>query len=195
MLISFTSVVVILAGSAAAQTPVSPEKQRLIQELLDVSGSTKSINETIDMVMALQVGETKKMLSELIQNDKNFTAAEKQEMKQSMEEMAERTSKRFREFFKERLNLGQIVTEVVLPIYDKNFAESDLQDIINFYRTPTGQKVVSTMPAITAEMMSGFMSRVSPKLQDFMKESIESEMTLMKEKLKSTQVRKPVRRS
>jgi hypothetical protein len=73
--------------------------------------------------------------------------------------------------------------------------ESDLRDIIAFYRTPTGQKVIKLEPEMALEAMTAFSEKLMPKFQEFFKETYDAEMTLMKEKLQKDSGKKPVRKS
>ncbi|AQX07641.1 DUF2059 domain-containing protein [Elizabethkingia ursingii] len=43
--------------------------------------------------------------------------------------------------------------ELLIPIYSKYYTEKELDDIIAFYKTSTGQKVIKTMPDMTNESM------------------------------------------
>ena len=43
---------------------------------------------------------------------------------------------------------------LIVPIYDKYFTESDIDQMIAFYNTPIGKKVVATLPQITQESMA-----------------------------------------
>ncbi|MDA4746736.1 DUF2059 domain-containing protein, partial [Enterobacter hormaechei] len=43
--------------------------------------------------------------------------------------------------------------ELLIPIYSKYYTEKELDDIIAFYKTSTGQKVIKTMPDMTKESM------------------------------------------
>ncbi len=41
--------------------------------------------------------------------------------------------------------------EMITPVYDKYFNEKELDDIIAFYRTPSGQSLITKMPQIYIE--------------------------------------------
>ncbi|WP_407481721.1 DUF2059 domain-containing protein [Elizabethkingia meningoseptica] len=43
--------------------------------------------------------------------------------------------------------------ELLIPVYSKYYTEKELDDVIAFYKTPTGQKVIKTMPEMTKESM------------------------------------------
>ncbi len=43
------------------------------------------------------------------------------------------------------------ITDVVVPIYAKNFSLEDIQGLIQFYESPLGKRVVKTLPEISQE--------------------------------------------
>ncbi len=43
------------------------------------------------------------------------------------------------------------LTELVVPIYDKHFEIAELEALLAFYQSPTGQKLLSKMPAVMQE--------------------------------------------
>ena len=45
------------------------------------------------------------------------------------------------------------LNKMVIPIYDKYYTESEIQQLISFYQTSLGQKVITTMPQIMQESM------------------------------------------
>jgi hypothetical protein len=45
------------------------------------------------------------------------------------------------------------LNKMVIPIYDKYYTESEITQLIAFYQTPLGKKVISTMPQIMQESM------------------------------------------
>jgi uncharacterized protein len=45
------------------------------------------------------------------------------------------------------------LVQLYIPIYDKYYTEEDLENLIVFYKSPTGRKVTSIMPTMVAESM------------------------------------------
>ncbi len=192
----FTITILFLcAGQGLAQQDISAEKQALIREFLEVMGGQKSANEMMDMMITFQEKESPKMISSLIEQDDNLTSAQKQELQQMTAESAKRVSKRIREFLTERLNIGQMIEEISFPIYDKNYTESELRDIIAFYRTPTGQKTIALAPQLMMEAMMAFSEKFTPKFQEFIKETTEAELVHLTQKLQNGSGKKTGRKS
>ena len=42
---------------------------------------------------------------------------------------------------------------LVIPIYQKRFTEQDIRDIIGFYKSPAGKRLVEQLPGITQDSM------------------------------------------
>ncbi|WP_319478563.1 DUF2059 domain-containing protein [Marispirochaeta aestuarii] len=55
--------------------------------------------------------------------------------------------------FMARVNPEDMI-DLIVPIYDKHFTHEEITDIISFYETPTGKKLIQEMPAISQESMS-----------------------------------------
>ncbi len=189
----FSAAVISLLCCVASfsQQSISPEKQKLIQEFLEVTGGQKAANEMMEMMMAFQEKEIPKSIASLIENDKELTPAQKKEVEQMALASSERIFKRYREFFTEHVNLGKMVEEITLPIYGENFTESELRDLIAFYRTPAGQKMIAVAPKLMMDSMMAFSEKLGPKLQEFMTEATKAEVALLKQNLRNSKGKKP----
>lgn len=62
-------------------------------------------------------------------------------------EMMKLTIQSVKEITKKKLN------EDLVVIYDKYFTESEINDYITFYKSPSGQKFIKTTPEISKEIM------------------------------------------
>ena len=47
----------------------------------------------------------------------------------------------------------QELTDLVVPVYERHFSDADIRELIKFYQSPIGQKLVATLPQITQESM------------------------------------------
>jgi hypothetical protein len=56
----------------------------------------------------------------------------------------------------------------MIPVYQSHFTESDLDQIVTFYLSPIGQKVLKEMPAMTAEATRVSLTRLQPKIDKAM---------------------------
>ena len=172
-----------------AQETVSPEKQALIREYWEISGGRKLANETFDLMSGQEQSVPKPLLS-LVEQDKTLTALQKQELRQLMAENAERINKRFIAAFKQRFDIGQLIEEITIQTFDKFLTENELRELIAFYRTPTGQKVMSVLPKLVADITTHFGEKHGIKIRDFINETMEAELTQLKQNLRKGTAKK-----
>ena len=184
ILVSTMGLFVLMAcgfSGAIAQKTANAEKIALIKEFLVVTEVKKGAAAISDQMLGLQAAEAQKMINSLIDEDERIPTETKAEMKRVAEESAERSAARMKEFFSKRLNLGELIEEITIPVYDKLFTEQEIRDMIAFYKSPTGKRLTEVTPQLSMELITSMMAKLTPKLQEFMKEAAESELKILKE--------------
>jgi hypothetical protein len=80
----------------------------------------------------------------------------------------------------ERAHLNDYVTESMknlpvdgilddmIPVYQKHLAEPDVEAMIAFYSSPTGQKLMQEMPAMTSEGLQAAYPRMQKQMEKVM---------------------------
>jgi hypothetical protein len=59
---------------------------------------------------------------------------------------------KFWEDFMKKVRVDDLI-DLIVPIYDKHLQHAEVKDLIKFYETPTGRKLVRVLPLITQESM------------------------------------------
>jgi hypothetical protein len=59
----------------------------------------------------------------------------------------------------------KLVDEEMVKIYDKHFTQEEVKDLIKFYESPTGKKILDVTPDITKDLMNSMMSTYMPEFQ------------------------------
>jgi len=83
-----------------------------------------------------------------------------------------KASEEFWEDFKKEVK-AEDLTNMIIPIYDKHYTESDIDQLITFYNSPIGKKMISTMPQVMQESMiagQAWGKQISEKIQAKIKE-------------------------
>lgn len=68
--------------------------------------------------------------------------------------------------------------QAMVPVYQKHFTKSDINAVVAFYSTPTGQKLLREMPAMMAESMQTMMPLLR-KHMDAMMNRMQEEVAQM----------------
>ncbi len=67
-----------------------------------------------------------------------------------IKELAPQVPEAFWQKVSERINLEELV-DLVIPIYLKHYTDQEILQLIDFYKSPLGQKVIKELPSITQE--------------------------------------------
>jgi len=62
------------------------------------------------------------------------------------------------------------IEEDLVPIYQKYYTHSEMDTILAFYKSPVGEKMRNTMPAMMGEMMEAVNARMQPVIDELMRE-------------------------
>lgn len=139
---------------AISQQQIDAATTEDVQQLLDITGARRNVQVMWDG-MAKQAAS---MAAESYQH--KHPNASPLEIRKAAELAGESTQKTIK-----ALPIDELF-EVMIPVYQRHLTHSDVQTVIEFYSSPTGQKMIKEMPA----MMSEAMQAVQPILQKHLPE-------------------------
>lgn len=164
-----------VAAIATAQEISSPEKKELIKELYRVSQADKIAEQTAVTIVAQMEVELPKLITRSLETRRDLTKKQKAEVLSIATQSASRVSKRVRELLPEKINFSETMEQVFFPLYDKYFTESELKELVAFYKSPIGQKSISVTPALLNEAMEISNRLFTPKVLEMVNEILEEE--------------------
>jgi uncharacterized protein len=74
----------------------------------------------------------------------------------------------------------------MIPVYQKHLSKADVDAMIAFYSTPTGQKLLREMPAMTAEGMQAVYPRIQKQMDKTMQQAEQMEQQEREKKQQAT---------
>lgn len=144
-----------------AQQQTSTEKKQLISEFRKLTGGdvvNRSINFSAEGVRAV--------LASIVDQDKEITETQKAELQKSVTEATARIDKVVRDFLNDSSQITELEEGVIYPIYDKAFTESELKELVAFYRTPTAQKSLVFFRSLSPQVQKDFGQVIQVKLNE-----------------------------
>ena len=185
------------AGTPAQQT-MTPEKRALISELLEVTQAKKTAITLFNSILEAEEKQAPEMVWQAISSIKELQelpAEEQEDLRKQLTEHSDRTSKRMKELFLQKIDFAQLIEDVSYTLYDKYFTESEIRDLLLFYKSPTGKKSIAVTPDLFAESMSNTITALKPKVTEIMTELMAEEVDRTKKELESKKIRKTNPRS
>lgn len=145
----------ISVAQANADSPASKED---VERYLQVTQSHDMVKK---MVGAMSQGIRKMEHEQYLKHKDELPADYEEKMAARMNEMFE------------NMPWDEMVQSVA-PVYQKHFTKGDIDNLIAFYSSPTGEKLLREMPAIMAESMQG-MTPVLTKYLDTVQTRLQKE--------------------
>jgi uncharacterized protein len=142
----FVLLTIVLLGSSsiafAQQDPAdAPASKEDIQRYLEVTQSREMVSKMIDAM----IKPMHQMIHEQYEKDKDKLPAD----------FEARSSKVIDDYLK-KFPWDDLV-QAMVPVYQKHLTKGDVDHLVAFYSSPTGQKFLREMPAITSEAMQVMM--------------------------------------
>lgn len=164
-----------LAATAVAQGTISAEKRALIKEMIVVTDVQKASDMMMKAVGDQLERDTPRRIADSVNEMPDLTPQEREKMIREMTEDSARFTKRFRELIHEKLDWTQLVEQLMYPIVDKYYTEDDLKNLIAFYKSPTGKKVLQVMPQMMTDIMVRSNELIKPKFDEISKQILDEE--------------------
>jgi hypothetical protein len=148
------------AQQSAADVPATKED---VQKYLEVMHSREMMTKMMDAMSK----PMHQMMHEQYLKDKDKLPADFEErMKKVMDD------------YMKNLPI-EAMLQAMIPAYQKHLTKGDIDGLVAFYSSPTGQKVIQELPAITAEAMQSMMPLMR-KQMDVMTERVQEQVAQMK---------------
>jgi hypothetical protein len=140
---------------SAADAPASKED---VQRYLDAMHTRDLMKSTME-IMTKQIH---KMTHDMLQKQSNLPA-----------DFEARENKTVDDMLKD-MPIDELIDSMI-PVYQKHFTKGDMDGLVAFYSSPTGQKIVKEMPAITAESMqasSGIIQKMAAQMMQRVQDDV-----------------------
>jgi uncharacterized protein len=161
-------------ASAQSSSTDEPSTREDVVKLFDVM----QIRQQIDLVMKQMFQQMRVMSREEMKDRK---------VQVSPEDMA-RADAVADKIMKE-VSVSDMLDDMI-PVYQKHLSKSDVDEMIKFYSTTTGQKILREMPAMAAEGMQAMQPRLRKQMDQI---SREVDQMAKDDKAKQTQTTNPNR--
>lgn len=134
-------------GSTGSEAPASADDIRKMFDVMHIRDQMKVIMDQVSQQMrSMEHDQIRKQQPNVTDEDIAKVDAMSDEM--------------LREFSTEGL------LDDMVPVYQKHLSKTDVDAMVGFYSTPTGQKILREMPAMTAEGIEAMQPRLTRMIDE-----------------------------
>lgn len=170
MIVKLTLTVFLLCAAmcvaATAQTNPDAEKQAAIKEYLAVMNENVKVGDIMNATDAQMTQMARELFASMSEKNKTLSPDEHREIEEMLFNPQTGYLKRFHDKVFSRLDMEKLVEDLTYKIYDKHFTTAEIKEMTAFYRTPTGQKLLKSMPEIMQESLAGMFEQLVPKMKE-----------------------------
>lgn len=143
----------VVTGWAQQTSPDSPATQADIERLYDAL----HIRERTQFLIDDSRKHSKEFLTEFLLKQVPGATQKREQIQGMINEMLDGIFKDY--------SADSILKDMV-PIYQRHLSASDVEALVSFYSTPTGQRLLHELPAVLSETSQIVHSRLEPSLQE-----------------------------
>jgi hypothetical protein len=137
--------------SASAQTPSATPSDDSLRELLQLSGSEKLVSDMQQQMKGMFANSMKQACAS------QGTSPEQMAMIAKMQE-------KMSDLLAEEMSWSKMET-VYLQVYKESFTQDEINQLIAFYKSPTGQMFVQKMPTVMQKSMLAMQQQMGPLME------------------------------
>lgn len=151
---------------------LDPDKKAAIEELFEITQIDKRVEDMKTAVFARADRIFQLRTLEDLKREKQSRDISDDDLKKMAKAESDALSSSFDKQFNQKIDLANLVKETAFKLYAKYFTTAELNDIINFYKTPTGAKARRIMPKLARESLVITQSQLRPVLTTIIKQTL-----------------------
>jgi hypothetical protein len=144
----------------------------LAQQPAPVAGETSASKEDIQHLFeVMQIHQQMRQVMDAMTKQQSAMIDEtlKKRYPQTSAEKIARANRMIQETMKD-MPMDAMLDDMI-PIYQRHFSKSDIDAMSAFYASPTGQKMIRVMPALTSESMQASYARMQTQIDAIQKKA------------------------
>src|SRR5208283_4473654 len=163
-LIPFLALILFLGGPGFAQTSAddTPASKADVERYFQIARSNDMMKK---LVASMEQGLQQMTHEQYVKHQNDLPAGYEAKMNAMMDEMFQ------------NMPWDEMIQSMV-PAYQKHFTKGDIDNLVAFYSSPTGAKLLRELPSITAESMQDAMPIIL-KYSDGVKQTLLKETDVM----------------
>ncbi len=154
--------------------PVTPEQRAAIKELLDAMNTRDALTKAYGAISQSLAPRMAEAMNRQIEVNASLSADQKQKMRQNIGPAFDSTVREAMGV----VTAPKLVDETMdkmIPIYAKYFTLPEVKQLTAFYRTPLGNKTLSTMAQANNEALQAGAAIFSPRISAIMDKTMKAQ--------------------
>jgi hypothetical protein len=172
-----------------AQTENGDQKQAAIKELITLINTDNKSADMANIISQQMELSRAGTIRAILDERTDLNEAERKALEDALIEDFRKSTRRFQERLMKKLDFDTMMDEIMMSVYGKYYTVEEIRDLVNFYKTPTGQKSIKLMTVTMGESMQLVQERLIPKIPLVIRELQEEDRKEIEEKINTKKPR------
>lgn len=153
-----------------AQNEISAEKRQAIKDLIALINKDNNSEELFRVLMTQMEESNAEIIKSILDERTDLTQAERKDLEKQLVDNYKNQSKVFQDKLMQKLDYNAMTEEIMTTVYDKYYTLEEINDLIVFYKSPTGQKTLRTMQPLMIDTFKLTQEKLGPKILSVIQE-------------------------
>ncbi|HMS43852.1 MAG TPA: DUF2059 domain-containing protein [Pyrinomonadaceae bacterium] len=153
-----------------AQNEISAEKRQAIKDLIALINKDNNSEELFRVLMTQMEESNAEIIKTILDERTDLTQAERKDLEKQLVDNYKNQSKVFQDKLMQKLDYNAMTEEIMTTVYDKYYTLEEINDLIVFYKSPTGQKTLKTMQPLMIDTLKLTQEKLGPKILSVIQE-------------------------
>jgi hypothetical protein len=159
---------------APAPVTVSPEERAAIKDLFDAMNTREGLTQAFGAIAQTLPPRMGEAMNRQIEAYPSLSAEQKQKVREGMNAPFEAAVREAASIVTNP-KLVDDTMEKMVPIYAARFSTQEIKQLTAFYRTPLGNKLLTSLPQISAESLQAGVQVFSPRINAIMESTVKKQ--------------------
>jgi len=153
-----------------------------LKELFDLTGMKNSYVEmNTAIIQQMQTGFFQ-AIDRNISVD-SYIEEQRQQIGEILKNRFSEMVKHYEDFVRESIPYEKVENDIYFPLYKETFMESEVKELLEFYRSPIGKKSIEVEQKIIQQAVESFAEKYDQIIIDFIKNEIDENLKIVKKEI------------
>ena len=112
-----------------------------------------------------------------------YTEEQKEQVGKTLQDQFGELVSSYQSHIEENMSYEKITNEIYIPVYKQHYSEKEIDELIQFYKSDLGKKLLETNSKVTEEIATKSAEKYDPLIIEFAEKEISRSIDTVKEKL------------
>lgn len=153
-----------------------------LKELFDITGIKNNYVEMNNAIINQMQGGFFQAIDQNLNAD-SYTEEQRKQIGEILKKRFSEMVKNYEGFVSKSIPYEKVESEIYLPLYKETYTESEINELLAFYKSPAGKKTIEVGQKVLQQAAEKSAEKYDEIIVDFVKKEIEENLEIVKKEI------------